>query len=315
MTVLMFVCAIALSAVAAFYSIVGLVAIFAASPIPIIIMGSMLEVSKLVVASWIYRYWKQVPILLKTYFTVALLILMLLTSMGIYGFLSKAHIEHGAQSSDSQLLIDELDRQIEIEKANITDAKNVIGQLDKAVNVLANAERIRGPDGALAVRQSQQKERTEYNKIITNSNAKIVELEKQKSPLLKQQLDLETEVGPIKYIAALVYDDVDKSILEKAIRAVIILIVVVFDPLAVLLLIAANWTVLYHREPKKVVVNDIIEEDEMNNRERDPVTKEDILAGPTSTEQPVEVEPQPNQQQPVANTDDDLWRSRPNHIK
>lgn len=303
MTTLMFTCAIALSAIAAFYSIVGLVAIFAAAPIPIIIMGSMLEVSKLVVASWIYRYWKSVPVLLKLYFSIALLILMMLTSMGIYGFLSKAHIEHAATSGTSQLTINEIDRQITVEKALINDANKVIGQLDKAVEVLANAERIRGPDGALAIREKQHKERKTYNEIITKSNQTIIELEQQKEPLLKQQLSLETEVGPIKYIAALIYDEVDQTILEKAIRTVILLIVVVFDPLAVLLLVAANWTVLN----KNMI--------ELKTKREQPVSKKQISAGPEQSISNLDNEETNKIDDElimnISDNEEDFWRSRP----
>lgn len=315
---LMFVTAVSLSAVAAFYSIIGLVAIFAASPIPIIIMGSMLEVSKLIVASWIYRYWKLIPILLKTYFSIALIILMFLTSMGIYGFLSKAHIEHNSQSFGTQLTIDEINRQIQLEKSNINDATNVIAQLDKAVNVLSDAQRIRGPDGALAVRHSQQKEREHYNRIISNSNSVITNLEKRKVPLITQQQQIETEVGPIKYIAALIYDDVNASVFEKAIRGLILIIVVVFDPLAVLLLIAANWTLLHHKKQKTFVITSDMEYNNMTGYQRNPVTKAEILAGPSTTKNVVEDinnldvnEFQDSNEHPVFKPEEKFWRSRP----
>ena len=100
LTILLFVSAIALSATSAFYAVSGLVAIFAAAAIPIIVMGSMLEVSKLVVASWLYRNWKYTSVLLRSYFCIALTVLMLLTSMGIFGYLSKAHLDQGIPTGD-----------------------------------------------------------------------------------------------------------------------------------------------------------------------------------------------------------------------
>src|SRR6056300_706518 len=85
--------ALTISAVAIYYSVAGLVAIFAAAAVPIMIMGGVLEISKLVTAVWLHRYWKQTVWWLKSYLTLAVVVLMLITSMGIFGFLSKAHIE------------------------------------------------------------------------------------------------------------------------------------------------------------------------------------------------------------------------------
>lgn len=251
MTVMMFAMALALSAVAAFYAIFGLVAIFAAAPVAIIVMGSLLEGSKLVVASWLYRNWTEIPLLMKSYFTVALIVLMFLTSMGIFGFLSRAHIEQKSTAGDTTVLVAEVDRQIELEQAKIRDATTVIKQLDQSVQSLADSNRIRGANGSIAVRQSQSEERKQYNDAIAQANQKIAALQTERIPLVQQQLSLEAEVGPLKYIAALIYgDNPDTNVLEKAVRIVIIMIVAVFDPLAVLMLIAANWTLMRQRQPQ-----------------------------------------------------------------
>ena len=243
---LMLICALALSGAAAFYSIVGLVAIFAASPVPIIVMGGLLEASKLVVASWLYRNWSPIPILLRLYFIIALLVLMFLTSMGIFGFLSKAHIDQGVESRDNTVVIEQINSSIEVEKQNIAGVQTVIDQLDQTVQTLVEAQRIRGPDGAIAVRQSQQEERARYTDTISEANQRIADLEQERLALTKQQIAFEAEVGPIKYIAALIYgDNPNATILEKAVRIVILLIVFVFDPLAVLMLIAANWSFVH----------------------------------------------------------------------
>ena len=119
MTYLLFATALALSAVAAYYSIMGLVAIFAAAALPIFIMGSLLEVSKLVVASWLYRSWREIPFLMKSYFTVALVVLMMLTSMGIFGFLSKAHLDQAVPTGDVSAKLALIDEKIKTEKENL----------------------------------------------------------------------------------------------------------------------------------------------------------------------------------------------------
>jgi len=241
--------ALAISGVAAWYSIVGLMAIFAAAAIPIAIMGGVLEVGKLLTASWLYQNWKIAPRLLKTYLTAAVIVLMFITSMGIFGFLSKAHIDQTLVGGDNSLEIQSLDQQIEQEQRRIKDAELVIKQLDAAVQTLINYDRIRGKDGAIAVRQSQAVERSSLSGIISEASKNIKQLRDEKQPLQRQQLQLEAEVGPIKYIAALFYKDTNKNVLEEAVRWVIITIIFVFDPLAVLLVIAANMSLA---KPKRI---------------------------------------------------------------
>ena len=243
------VVALAISGVAAWYSIVGLMAIFAAAAIPIAIMGGVLEVGKLLTASWLYQNWKIAPRLLKTYLTAAVIVLMFITSMGIFGFLSKAHIDQTLVGGDNSLEIQSLDQQIEQEQRRIKDAELVIKQLDAAVQALINYDRIRGRDGAIAVRQSQAVERASLSGIISEASKNIKQLRDEKQPLQRQQLQLEAEVGPIKYIAALFYTDTNKNVLEEAVRWVIITIIFVFDPLAVLLVIAANMSL---SKPKRI---------------------------------------------------------------
>tara|TARA_A100001388_G_scaffold212380_1_gene162826 strand:+ start:192 stop:1286 length:1095 start_codon:yes stop_codon:yes gene_type:complete len=241
--------AIAISGVAAWYSIVGLMAIFAAAAIPIAVMGGVLEVGKLLTASWLYQNWKTCPKLLKTYLTASVVVLMFITSMGIFGFLSKAHIDQTLVGGDNSLEIRAIDQQIEREQRRIKDAEMVITQLDKAVETLIEYDRIRGPEGAIAVRESQRMERGSLASIISEASDTIKQLRDEVRPLQKQQLQLEAEVGPIKYIAALFYKDTNKSVLEEAVRWVIITIIFVFDPLAVLLIICANMTL---SKPKKI---------------------------------------------------------------
>jgi len=243
MTYLLFGVALSLSAVAAWYAIAGLVAIFAAAAIPIAIMGSLLEASKLVVASWLYRNWKEIPRLFKIYFFTALIVLMLLTSMGIFGFLSKAHLDQAVPTGDVVSKLNLIDEKIKIEKENINAARTAITQLDAQVNAtLSRSDDSKGAERSIAIRRGQQNERTKLVKEIGASQAKIAKYNEERAPIASEVRKVEAEVGPIKYIAALLYaDNPDEDILEKAVRVVILLIVFVFDPLAVLLLVAANW--------------------------------------------------------------------------
>ena len=243
----MLVAALALSAVAAYYSIAGLAAIFAAAVIPIVVMGSILEVSKLVVASWLYRNWTELPKLLKSYFFVSVVILMLLTSMGIFGFLSKAHLDQTTPTGDIQAQVSLIDEKINIEKETINESRKTLAQLDKQVNETmsrtANDTTTKGIDRSVTIRKQQAKERKQLFNSIGASQAEIAKLQQEKAPLAQQVRKVEAEVGPIKYIAALIYgDNPDQNVLEKAVRWVIIMIVSVFDPLAVLMLVGYNWS-------------------------------------------------------------------------
>ena len=250
MTFLMFFCALALSASAAWYSIIGLTAIFAAAKIPIIIMGATLEVSKLVVASWLYRNWKEIPFLMKTYLTGALLVLMFLTSMGIFGFLSKSHADQSMNSGDVLAKIEMLEQKIQLEQTKIDSAKTSLSQLDAQVNeMIGRSTSTSAINRSITIRKQQDKERSVLIRSIEESQSRINELREELIPYKAQNRQLEAEVGPIKYIAALIYgENPDENLLEKAIRWVILLIVGVFDPLAVVMLIAANWSMRHRSE-------------------------------------------------------------------
>ena len=250
MTFLMFFCALALSASAAWYSIIGLTAIFAAAKLPIVIMGATLEVSKLVVASWLYRNWKEIPFLMKTYLTGALLVLMFLTSMGIFGFLSKSHADQSMNSGDVLAKIEMLEQKIQLEQTKIDSAKTTLAQLDTQVNeMIGRSTSTSAINRSITIRKQQDKERTVLIQSIEESQSRINELREELIPYKTQNRQLEAEVGPIKYIAALIYgENPDENLLEKAIRWVILLIVGVFDPLAVVMLIAANWSMRHRSE-------------------------------------------------------------------
>ena len=236
--------AISLSAIAAYYSVIGLMAIFAAAPIPIAIMGGALEFSKLIAASWAYKNWSVAPRFLKYYFTVAVIILMFITSLGIFGYLSKAHNDQSLVSGDVQSKITIYDEKIKTTKENIEANRKQLKQMDEAVDqIMGRSTDEKGADKANAVRKSQQRDRNSIAKDIEANQKIIASLNDEAVPLRAEVRKVEAEVGPIKYIAALIYgDSIDSSLLDKSVRFVIILLVLVFDPMAVLLVIAGNFS-------------------------------------------------------------------------
>ena len=287
MTYLLFATALGLSAVAAYYSIMGLVAIFAAAALPIFIMGSLLEVSKLVVASWLYRSWREIPFLMKSYFTIALVVLMLLTSMGIFGFLSKAHLDQAVPTGDVSAKLALVDEKIKTEKENLNANRAELNQLDSQVNETISrsgastnsgaSNGISGIERSIAIRRAQQKDRARILNEIGTTQTKIARLNEERAPIASEVRKVEAEVGPIKYIAALIYEEAaSEDILEKAVRIVIMMIVLVFDPLAVLLLFAANWQMrkergeLVHPTVPLYVADVVTPEEEIVQVEQEP---------------------------------------------
>jgi len=256
--------ALLLSAVAAYYSIAGLTAIFAAAVIPVIIMGATLELGKVVATVWLHNNWKRINWAFKTYLIPAIIFLMLLTSMGIFGFLSKAHSDQSLVSGDAMSKVAIFDEKIATEKENIAQAKKALEQMNAQVDqMLGRSDTERGAERAVSIRKNQAKERAALQAEITKSQKIIQQLQEERAPLAAEFRKVEAEVGPIKYIAALLYgDNPDQNILERAVRWVIILIVVVFDPLALCLILAGNkqleW-VREDREKRNTEVQEVIE--------------------------------------------------------
>lgn len=234
--------ALTLSVVAAFYSISGLVAIFAAAPIPIMIMGGALEIAKVVTTVFLHNNWKRLGIAYKTYLVPAVAILMFLTSIGIFGLLSKAHSDQTLVSGDVQSKISIYDEKIKISRDNIDATRRALKQMDEAVDqVMARSTTEGGADKAVAIRRSQSKERDRLVKEIDQEQKKITTINEERAPIAAEIRKVEADVGPIRYIAALIYgDNPDANLLERAVRWIIILIVIVFDPLALCLILSAN---------------------------------------------------------------------------
>jgi hypothetical protein len=246
----MLVIAITISAIAAWYSVAGLTAIFAAAVVPVIIMGGALEAGKIVATVWLHNNWQRAGWLYKTYLVPAIVFLMLLTSMGIFGFLSKAHSDQSLVSGDAMSKIAIYDEKIAAERDNIAAAKKALEQMNSQVDqMMGRTDTDRGAERSVSIRRSQAKERNALQADITKSQKNIQALQQEAAPLRAEFRKVEAEVGPIKYIAAFIYgDNPDTNVLERAVRWVIILIVIVFDPLALCLILAANKQLEWARE-------------------------------------------------------------------
>ena len=242
--------ALGMATTAAVFAIFGIVAIFAGMPTFALIMGSVIELGKVVGVSWIYRNWTE-PTKIKYFMMPLVFVAMLLTSMGIFGLLSKAHLDQTQAVGSNSLVIERLDQQIAREQTRIDNAESVISQLDETVNTLIEFSRISGPDGARAVREGQEEQRTELTALIDTAQDRIDELQTERLELQREVNAVELEVGPVLYIAQLIYDDGEER-LEDAVRWVIIAFIFVFDPMAILLLIAANYSLMN----RKVTIKD-----------------------------------------------------------
>jgi hypothetical protein len=232
-----------ISTVAIFYSVAGLTSIFSSVVWPIIIMGASLETAKLVATVWLKQNWEIAPRFLKSYLLVAVVILMIITSMGIFGYLAKAHSDQTLISGDETSKIAVYDQKINVSKENIETNKKLLHQMDEAVDqMMSRTGNSAGAERAVSLRRSQANDRQRLQTEISNEQKNIVEYEEQRAPIASEIRKINAEVGPIKYIAAFLYgDNPDASILEKAVTWVIILIVIVFDPLAVSLLLASQY--------------------------------------------------------------------------
>ena len=288
--------ALTLSSIAAWYSIIGLTAIFAGAVIPIIIMGSALELAKITTTVWLRKYWHRCGWVLKLYLVPAVIALALLTSMGIFGFLSKAHLDQGVPTGDVAAKVALLDEKIKTERDNIETSRKALTQMDAQVDqMLGRTDSDRGAERAVQIRRQQAKERNALQNDITKAQAAIAKLNEERAPIASELRKVEAEVGPIKYIAAFIYgDSPDANLLERAVRWVIILLVIVFDPLAIALVLAANASKDWDKEQ-------LIEDDRnamaiIPPKEEDirPFTDEEIEALNNPTNEPIASWPFPS---------------------
>ena len=251
LTILLLISGLAVSFIGAYYSILGLAALFAGAYWAVVTMGITLEVAKLVTVSWLYRNWKLdlLPQSIRMYLLSAVLMLMFITSIGIFGFLSKAHLDTAAPNTGNRLLVKNIERQIDSEKKAITGAQKIVDQLDKALDKVIDKD----ADKGLIERQKQTTERNKVNNIIANSSKKITDLSNQKLKYDKDQLSIDKEVGPFKYVAEILFGDADDGNLDRAVRFIIICLILVFDPLAVLMLVAVNVSIKEYQRNKGII--------------------------------------------------------------
>jgi hypothetical protein len=258
--------ALSLSLVAAWYSIIGLTAIFAAAVVPIIIMGGIMEVAKVTVTLWLHEYWQYCKRSMKIQLTFSVVVLMFITSMGIFGFLSKAHLDQAVPTGDVAAKVQILDEKIKTERDTIESARRAIAQMDSAVDqTLGRSTTEQGADKAVQIRRSQARERATLQNEIAQAQKKIAAYNEERAPIASELRKVEAEVGPIKYIAALIYgDNPDANLLEKAVRWVIIILVLVFDPLAIMMVLAATESIRWERQRQQGIAVDTDDQDTVN---------------------------------------------------
>ena len=267
---------LSVSAVAVYYSVAGLTAIFAAAVIPIIIMGVALEIGKLVATLWLKQNWDIVPTLVRTYLLVAIAVLMAITSLGIFGFLSKAHMDQSIPSSDVAAQVSLIDEKIKTERENLDSNRKTLAQLDASVDqVLARSTTEEGATKSAQLRKTQQKERGQILADNERIQRTISALQTDRAPIASTLRKAEVEVEPIKYIAAFFYGETNPTVLEKAVTWVIILLIIVFDPLAVILLLASQISFQDIRK-RNTHVEQYLEPKVIFPTPPDPVIKESI---------------------------------------
>jgi hypothetical protein len=200
---------------------------------------------------------------MKAYMTSAVVVLMLITSMGIFGFLSKAHSDQSLVSGDVQAKLAIYDEKIKVAKENVENDHKILKQMDESVDqTMGRSNDEKGADKAVALRKSQAKERARILDDIASEQKVIAQLNEERAPVAAENRKVEAEVGPIKYIAKFIYgeDGASENMLEKAVTWVIILIVIVFDPLAVIMLLASQMAFQWRKELDAPVVSEPVPE-------------------------------------------------------
>lgn len=251
--------AISLSLCSGFFSIYGLTSLFTGNTVSIICMGCSLEVAKIIGTVWIHKNWNnnKFTFFLKSYMVMAIFVLMLITSMGVFGYLSFMHINDKAAASDISFQTSYIEDQILREKQTIESNKKQIEIMDKSLSAYIDNNKV---STGLSVRKSQQQERQEINKNISESYTNINALTQKLEPLKHSIAQISQKLGPIEYVGRLLFDDFAGNT-DKAVRAMILLIIFVFDPFAIVLMIAANitWHDLHKPIEKRVIITEPLE--------------------------------------------------------
>ena len=227
MRVLLFLAALFISVISAYYSILGLASVFVGTIF--LYMGASIEFAKIVAVSWLYRSWSTIPIFMRTITLAAVLVLMLFTSLGVFGYLSKAHMQNTVSvSSETVVQLEELKSEIDIDNKIIQDADKRLSLMDSTVT-----------DYKILSRQTKARNQIIWDK--KQATKRLRENNKKLAGLNAKYKEIEVKIGPLKYLAELVYGK--ENAIENQDRAVkyfILLLVIVFDPLAIVLFMAAS---------------------------------------------------------------------------
>ena len=240
---LAFLTSLLVAGVAAYFSVIGLATIFAGSFWPVVIMAGALEVGKIVTAGFLHIRWSDINSWFKVYLSAAVVVLMLITSLGIFGFLAKANIEQTLQGDRFSLELSIIDKRLDAKEKELSRYEERLSNLDYIIDTAR-------PQDRNYIDRRQRDERVEIAVDIDNVVVDIVKLNEDKLPLQREQLVQEGEIGPIKYVAEMLYgENVAKDKLDNAARILIFFIIFAFDPLAILLLIASLGLIYRDKEP------------------------------------------------------------------
>jgi hypothetical protein len=248
LTFLLYLAGFTLSATAAYYSVTGLAYIFAGAFLPVLVMGIALEAAKLVGASWTFRYWRTAPRALTLYISTGVLALMVLTGLGIFGFLSRAYLSQQAPAVAMSVDLAAADRAVALAQEqydrdvaamrSAQDNRSATSVIDR----LASNGRLTGTSGAVSVlRQQQTLQRTLQTSLNTSATA-LKDAETARATLQRLFAEQTVDVGPLMFVAKAWYGTADIPTMDRAVRWLILLIMSAFDPMAIALLLAAQQT-------------------------------------------------------------------------
>lgn len=236
--------ALVLSTVSAYFSVAGMAILFSGAAVSVMVMASALELAKVMATVWLHHNWKMVPNLIRFYLCSAICVLILTTSMGAFGYLSRAHIEQSSSSTDYTLQIEILESKLKNQELTLEASRSRVQALN---DILAQAN-----DKDRAYLNTRQKsERAQLESSIQEAVSDIEKTNQELLPLRRSNNIIQSDIGPIKYVAELFYGEEEaKKHFDEAVRFIIFFIVLVFDPLAIVLLIAGNYGLSRHKSIK-----------------------------------------------------------------
>lgn len=253
---LTFLTGLLLSGVAGFYSVVGLSMIFASAFWSVAALASILELAKIVSVTWMYRYRFLAGRTVTGYFYSAIILMMLITSMGIFGYLTRAHVGTDTVIMTSELTIAEIAQREAILTQQRTQLTEELGvatqQSNQLVSQLGKAERFIGASGAVRVQRETSARRETLLSDIKKINAELSTVQRERIAAQTSTATATADVGPLRYVARAIYGSDDLVTIRKAVIWLTVILMLVFDPLAVMLLIAANILFVEAGRPKTV---------------------------------------------------------------